>query len=368
MGTLRLIFTITIILGHIFSIFGFRYCELLTSPIAFESFFLLSGFYITMVWQTDYSKRPDGYKKFMTKRVLRVFPLYWLMLLVTICVSLVTYATLNDSLLLTVAINNWAKLSWTVKAYVLFSNVFIVGQEAIFFVKINYQSGSFAWSQKFIDGNPPLHFFLLVSQAWAISYILYYYFLVPFLNRLGSSLIVILTLILLAARFFWYYMGHYTEPWLYRFFPFEFAFFLLGMLAYRAYKKWSIPLEKYRKIGSALFILFVVMTCAYDFWQVDYLAKQWLYYLALCTLMPLFFSITKNYELDNYLGQLAYPAYMCNFIIIHLIRLSGIQTPWVLILFVLGLTLFVSAFLLKYIVDPLNRFAQLKIGALKRGV
>src|SRR5579863_1705262 len=100
MGTLRFIFAITILLGHIYSIFGFRYHELLTSPIAFESFFLLSGFYMTMVWSYEYSRVDGGFKKFLLKRVFRIFPLYWLILLTSVIISLSLYVTVNNALLL----------------------------------------------------------------------------------------------------------------------------------------------------------------------------------------------------------------------------------------------------------------------------
>lgn len=368
MGTLRLIFTITIILGHIYAIFGFRMHELLSSPIAFESFFLLSGFYIAMVWQTGYSDLTNGYKKFLTKRILRIFPLYWLVLLVTVVISLITYVTLGNPLLLDVAFSNWNKIDWTVKLYVLFSNIFIFGQEAIFFVKINYETGNFAWSQKFIDGNPPLHFFLLVSQAWAISYILYFYLLLPFLHRFRSVFIFILLVILLTLRFAWYQMGHQYEPWLYRFFPFEFAFFLAGMLSSRFYLKYSDKLKTYRSLGISFFIVFFIATCCYDLWHVDYLSKQWLYYAMLCILMPLFFSLFKDNAADNYLGQLAYPAYMCNFIVIHLIKLAGVTSPVALIFSVIGITLLISVILVQFVINPLDNFALTKIGVLKRQV
>ena len=368
MGTLRLIFTITIILGHIYSICGFRYHELLSSPIAFESFFLLSGFYIAMVWQKDYSKLKGGYKKFLQKRVLRIFPLYWLVLLVSIVVSLLTYVSIGDPLLLGVAISNWTKLSWTVKLYVLFSNIFIFGQEAIFFLKINFETGSFERSQKFIDGTPPLHFFLLVSQAWAISYILYFYLLLPFIDRFRSALIFVLILILLGMRFYWYHLGHQAEPWLYRFFPFEFAFFLAGMLASRAYTHWSATLQNYRLTGMILLSIFFITTCCYDLWHIDYLTKQWLYYAMLCLFMPLFFSLTKSNAADNYLGQLAYPAYMSNFIVIHLIKLCGVSDPAIMVLSVLSITLIISALLVQFVINPIDTFALTKIGVLKRTI
>jgi len=359
---------VTIILGHIYSIFGFRYYEFLSSPIAFESFFILSGFYMAMVWQNDYSRMPGGFKKFLYKRVFRIFPLYWLVLVTSVVISLITYFTSNNPLLLGPLFSHWAQLNWSVRFYVFFSNIFIFGQEAIFFLKINFDTGAFEWGRKFIDGDPPLHFFLLISQAWAISYILYFYLLLPLLNRFSSMAIFILMALLVAARFIWYHIGHEVEPWLYRFYPFEFAFFLGGMLSARAYDKWKARLEQKKPICFLSFIAFFALTCLYDLWYGEYLMKQWIYYALLCVLMPLFFALTKDNRADNYLGQLAYPAYICNFIIIHLIKMSGIENPGILMALVLGITLLVSILLVKYIVVPLNKFTLSKIVGLKRSV
>jgi peptidoglycan/LPS O-acetylase OafA/YrhL len=366
MGTLRFTFTLTILLGHIYSIFGFRYHELLSSPIAFESFFLLSGFYMAMVWHYDYNKAPNGFKKFLTKRVLRIFPLYWLVLLVTICISLITYATINNPLLLKSIFEEWNHLKWQVKLYVLFSNLFIFGQEAFYFVKINFNTGTFEWSHKFIDGNPPLHFFLLISQAWAISYILYFYLLLPVLSRFTSLILFGVMVLSLAARFTWYGMGHQEEPWLYRFFPFEFAFFLSGMLSFRIYNRWKETIKLWRGAILLLFLIFFLTTCLYDLWPIDYLKKQWLYYGMLTVFMPLFFSLTKNNKADNYLGELAYPMYIANFILIHLIKLCGFSNPLVLLLLIIGATLALSILLVQFILEPLNRFAFAWLGILEK--
>lgn len=366
MGTLRFTFTLTILLGHIYSIFGFRFHELLSSPIAFESFFLLSGFYMAMVWQHDYSKIPRGFKKFLTRRVLRVFPLYWLVLLITILASLITYNYIHDPLLLKSIFEEWQHLQWHVKLYVIFSNLFIFGQELFFFIKVNFQTGGFEWSQKFIDGNPPLHFFLLVSQAWAISYILYFYLLLPVLNRFNNSILCGIAALSITARFLWYSMGHQEEPWLYRFFPFEFAFFLAGMLSFRMYDKWKGKMQKWKPAILFLFVLFWGATCFYDCWHTNYLKKQWLYYVMLTAFMPLFFYLFKENKADNYLGQLAFPLYIVNFLIIHIVKLWNVNSPLLLMILIIGCTVAVSVVLVEFILEPLNKFTLARLGISKQ--
>ncbi|GIV34466.1 MAG: hypothetical protein KatS3mg031_2001 [Chitinophagales bacterium] len=358
MGTLRFIYVITFLLGHIYSMFGFRYHELASSPIAYESFFMLSGFFITLVWEKEYGVAEKGYLKFLLRRILRIMPVYWLVLILSIVISFISWRLFQEPLLLQSYLQHWDDLNWNVKAYLIFANLFILGQEALFYVKIDYTSGCFQWSQQFIDGDPPLHTFLFVSQAWMISFIFYFYLIAPLLCRLKSHWLVLLSAVLIAARFIGYRMGYDYEPWVYHFYPFEFVFFLFGMLSSRIYLRYTEVFARYKKPGFVLFVFIAVLTCMLDAISLPAFTIQRAYYTLLFFTMPIILEATSGNKWDSYLGQLTYPLYISNFIVIKIIETQHIENRAVLMISFFAASILLSMFLLKYFNQPIDRYVK----------
>ena len=356
MGSLRFLFTLTIILGHIYSIFGFRYHELLSSPIAFESFFVLSGFSITLVLGEKYRSADQN---FFRRRFIRIFPMYWLVLISTLLFSAISFFLFEDPSLLRSFVAHWQDLDFGPKLWIVFTNLFIVGQEAFYFFKFNYINGGWERSLKFIDGNPPIHTFLFVSQAWAISYMIYFYLLAGWFNRLQSRWLMLMAVISLGARFYAYSQGYQFDPWLYRFFPFEFFFFMAGMLSCRLYFRYREH-QWFRQLGFPSWIILVGASLLYDAWKTDYLMKQWLFYFLLIIALPAAFNALKKFKVDRLLGDLAYPMYISNFLIINVLMLTEYRQEAVLMISIILLTLLFSVFLLKGFQEPLERWFDSK--------
>lgn len=356
MGSLRFLFTLTIILGHIYSIFGFRYHELLSSPIAFESFFVLSGFSITLVLGEKYGVEKQ---EFFRRRLIRIFPMYWLILLLTLCFSSLSLYCFDKPSLLMSFVDHWVDLNPGPKLWIVFTNVFIAGQEAFYFFKFNFNTGGWERSVKFIDGDPAVHTFLFVSQAWAISYMIYFYLLAGWLNRLRSRWLILIALTSLSSRFFAYSKGYQFDPWLYRFFPFELFFFMAGMLSCRMYFRFRDH-ELFKRTGLLLWVILILASLFYDAWKTDYLIKQWLFYALLIVALPAAFNALKKYRTDRLLGDLAYPMYISNFLIINMLMLTDQRQHSVLMISIVFFTLLFSLILQKGFQEPLERWLDSK--------
>ena len=361
MGTFRLILAITIILGHIYAILGMdgnANFEFLSSPIAFQSFFIVSGFFISVALNEKYKGPSFTYVNFVKNRVLRIFPLYWACILMTIVISLLYKATSGNTIVLQPMLDHFRELGLGAKTYVIWSNLFIFGQEWVFFLKTNLVEGGFEWSGDFpVRDADSAHLFLLISQAWAISFIMYFYLLAPFIVRKSTWLIVGLIVLTQGFRFYFFSLGYDQEPWHYRFFPFEFGMFLIGALGYKVYAAIK-HYEPNKPFLLGFFVFFLILCCTYKFIPTDYRTKQWVFYGFLVIAMPLLFRLTKDWKWDNFLAELSFPLYLSHFVIIHLVgQIIGLG-DYLLTLLILAVIVMVSLILLLAVVMPLERYRK----------
>ena len=76
-GILRTLLAINVVAFHLLDV---RFI----GPLAVYSFFILSGFLMTLIMQKTYGYTTIGLKRYITNRFLRLFPAYWLLLIITI--------------------------------------------------------------------------------------------------------------------------------------------------------------------------------------------------------------------------------------------------------------------------------------------
>ena len=109
-----------------------------------------------------------------------------------------------------------------------------------------------------------------------------------------------------ALRFTWYRMGHDVDPWTYRFFPFEFGVFLLGVIAYRVGKQ----LPASRPLSIAVFIVGVA---AIGIHLPEYLVShRFLFLFIFAATLPMIFELTKDWRFDRFLADISFPLYLCH--------------------------------------------------------
>ncbi len=103
-------------------------------------FYIISGFYMAMVLNTKYQLNT---KQFYFNRFLRLWPAYVFALIL----SLVFLNTFNEIIALSANSSFWGK------AYIWFSNLFIVGTDGFWFVGINSATGEFQYLPAYINDN-----------------------------------------------------------------------------------------------------------------------------------------------------------------------------------------------------------------------
>jgi peptidoglycan/LPS O-acetylase OafA/YrhL len=204
------------------------------------------------------------------------------------------------------------KLSSLENLHFLFANFFILGLDWLYFIGFN-SIGHFVFS-KTIQGAQEL---IILRPAWSLSIEMLFYLLTPFLVKLKKHLLLLVLLVLLLLRFLAYQKGYNGINWMYQFFPFELALFLMGGLAYQLSKTVTNNLASYSNyfyfslllsFPLLAFIPFNAYTC-------------WGYYALVCLVLVFANQAPKKFKrIDLLLGQLSFPIYL-----IHLIALIMVE-------------------------------------------
>ena len=77
MGILRILLAISVVLSHSSSIFRVSFVG---GPLAVQAFFIISGFYMSLILNEKYIGVNNSYKLFISNRFLRLYPMYWVIL------------------------------------------------------------------------------------------------------------------------------------------------------------------------------------------------------------------------------------------------------------------------------------------------
>ena len=85
MGTIRLILATAVIIFHSSSIFGI---QSVGGQIAVQAFYIISGFYMALILNEKYIGINNSYKLFISNRFLRIYPIYWIVFIITIIASI----------------------------------------------------------------------------------------------------------------------------------------------------------------------------------------------------------------------------------------------------------------------------------------
>ena len=373
MGVVRIVLALAVVLGHTAdpSIFGFK---LLTGTFAVEAFFILSGFYMALILDRTY-RGPGAYGAFMANRALRLFPIYWVVLVMTIPVVFIAGdwrdissprpSTLGNTWFVFPQLLDFASLLLLIPSHLL-----LVGQEFVYFFAIDpngmYNIREFAARQEAFKNSLPLFAFLMVPQAWSLSLELMFYAIAPFLVRQRTRWVVALMLFSLTIRG-WIYLQptlSYTT-FMYKFFPAELWTFTAGVLAFRLYQSMqarNLPAARIAPVAAALPLL--ALTYAYLPWM-----PVWVLLPLVALLIPALFATMGAIEahprwarlarVDRLLGDLSYPVYISHILVLQVLytfapglprRLSHGFTPAVIVI-----TLGASYALLRLVGDPVER-------------
>lgn len=366
MGIFRTILALTVVLAHSKSFLGF---QSIGGVMAVETFFIISGFYMTLIINEKYAKKNKGYSLFLTNRLLRLLPIYWAILAISTLLSFLMYFLKDNPLLL----HQFFKSSLDPFSlfFLIFTNLLILGQDIVLFLGLDIVNKSLVFTSDFSKFDIAAHNFLIIPQAWTISLELLFYLIAPFLVRLKLAILFLIVFTSTLLRFVIYKNGFDFDPWTYRFFPLEIAFFVFGIIAYNLYNKYypkSINDRKLELIYGMILILILILTLAFQYLPIDYSVKKWFYYLVIMFSVPCIFDFTKKITTDRLIGELSYPIYLSHILIISLstiiIPQSAIShlyfTPVIIII-----TIIFSTILVKYIQLPIEKYRRYRIFSYK---
>jgi peptidoglycan/LPS O-acetylase OafA/YrhL len=310
---------------------------------------------MSLILTDKYTAKKGMIYLFYTNRILRLLPLYFFYLIVSICIPFIClklHIFYHKENALYYFMDYFKSLDITTLAYLVISNIFLVGHELSFFLGINFHNGSLFMTADWMRTSGPFVWqFFFIPQSWTLGLELMFYLTIPFLIR-RLNLMVILILLSTVLRIYIYhagYAGYNVGLWQYGFFPTELAMFLLGTLSYRLYlllnDKNLLNNINSIVVSSVIFILTFCYPWLPQYNSLPYFFNnaQLILYPAVILGLPFLFHISKRSKIDNSIGEYSYPIYLCHAIIAsffsHLFDLEKSNLDIILIIF---LSIFLS--------------------------
>jgi peptidoglycan/LPS O-acetylase OafA/YrhL len=364
MGLMRLLLSLSVVVYHSGStIFGFT---IIDPMAAVQTFFIISGFYMALILNEKYTGA-GSYRLFISNRLLRIYPAYWTVIILTLAGLMVFYLLGGNAWELGYFIRNYNLLNVKAFFFLIGTQLIILGQELACLLGFDPGTGSFYFTRCYWLTRPELNKFLLLNQMWSVSLELMFYLLAPLLVRKNVYvLLAVLIPSLLLRVFISVNLGLPDEPWINCLFFTQIAFFMFGVISYKIYaylKARSVPKGAYASITALL----LGITMLYQFIIPVGSIKQWYYYLLVIVTIPFVFSYTKDIKIDQRIADLSYPIFISHFFIFHSILpfLNRLKlTEYVAFVTSVGTILF-SMFLIKFIINPIERYRQGRVQQLR---
>lgn len=283
---------------------------------------------------------------FWTNRCLRLFPTYWVILLLSTGLLLTAHvAGANPK------VSQFLELSAGTQGFLVAANIILLGQDLACFLQEKSGIGM-AFTADFRQVENPLIRFLAVPQAWSLALELTFYLLIPFIVNRPRTMILLFSTSL-ALRGLAIHQGFGSQdPWSYRFFPFELALFLLGVFAHQwvapATQKW---LRDSPNAPVAALAICVTALIFYPTLNVAEVVKQIIMLCLFFVALPLLFQLSSHSRFDRRIGELSYPIYLAHLLILIPLRPVSQRHPIFAICLAIVLTVLLAVIINKS-VDP----------------
>jgi peptidoglycan/LPS O-acetylase OafA/YrhL len=342
--------------------FGFAAAWIMPGSRAVQIFYIISGFLMAMILNGKYADTPRGNWIFYTNRIVKIFAPYLVILAVTLAVCLLSKMLTGNALLLNPWFAEAGNMTFATWAFALLTNIFIVGQEWGFL--LIYRAGSLFFDLHAFEHAPMASQFSVILPAWTLSIELLFYAIAPFIVRRHVLLIAAVAFAFYRLRWDGYHFGFYSEATSYRFFPFELSLFLYGAICFRL-GKLLVPTDP-RWLG--LVTIGTAFTTAVIFVPNYFRSDQYQLYAVIGVLLPALFEFSRRYHWDRALGDLSYPLYLVHWPVaafaaamIGAIHPGAMGTVAAYPIVAIILAVAVSVLINRYVVDPLDRWRQLRV-------
>ncbi len=300
MGMLRFLLAIAVILTHV-NLDGHY---LIQGGDAVKIFFIISGYYMAMILSGKYGTEKEGVNRFYYNRALRLFPLYYVILALTMGWQLFCLTGENGHSL-SRGLHAFGqifagKLAWL-------PNYTLVGLDASYYFDKTPTGLAFHVAHIPPPGEYWLHEWVWVFQMWSVAAELWFYVFAPSLVRIPIKWLAAVIAGSFALQVYLSY-GVGFDPG-YCFWGANIYLFGLGVLVYR--------LRSHLKITPSTPAIGILIGAGAVLW----LTSQPLLHLHLhryileatgALLVPTLFDLTKLNGWDRWVGNLSYPIYCCH--------------------------------------------------------
>jgi peptidoglycan/LPS O-acetylase OafA/YrhL len=364
MGLLRFLLAACVIAGHSSAILGL---PLLDAGLAVKTFFMISGFYMTLILTSKYHVERGGYWLFISNRFLRIYPSYF----VVLAVSLLFYAAASFKLhapadRLAYWVQAWHTHHFCALACILVSQVSIVGLDITPLLEYS-ATGGFGWVGSMGDSAIHAWRFNFLPHCWSISVELIFYLAAPLIclaRRWAQVGLLVAGLAAYMAAWRWL-PAELAGAVTYHFFPFQIGYLVLGVLSFHLLH----PLFEKGRIhaGWSWGVLppFAVTILFYG-WLPAWVSEAGCIGLGFFA-VPLLFNLSRRARLDRFIGDLSYPMYLshvtCKWVLLAVMGVSKKDTAvvpgWELLL----LTVLASVVLVWLVDYPVDRWRQARVAA-----
>lgn len=284
-GILRTVLALYVVLLHIFNIPTL-------GNYAVSFFFLLSGFLMTLIMHNTYYFDVKGFKLFWLNRILRLYPIYFVVLVLSIIVILCnTEIILNKAMFLSNSISNW------------FQNITML----------------------YFDIVPHRIQPRMVPTSWALTNELVFYFLIS----LGISKTFKRTLVWLLISISYYvftYLYYNLDTFRYSAIPASSLPFAMGAMVFWLQNYYA---NRIKRISNRSFILISLVSFLFFNLNAVYFSKMEVFksFAIYINLLLSFLTIWSLYNLkgnkrilkfDNSVGAYSYPIYLSHYFVVFL--------------------------------------------------
>ena len=280
-GATRFILASLVVLFHI-SRFVFL------GRFAVCSFFVLSGYWITLMFSNKYSKKASPLKVFYTSRVWRLLPVFYTFTLLGIIVWLWVDHSITQQII---------NLDLPDKIVFWISNITLFGY----------------YSLPKID---------ILTPAWSLDIELQFYLLFPllfYISRNNHKVLTWLFFLMMAVSF--YLCIGYDTYWVNNSLPTYLYFFVLGMILFMRKMHFDALTEK---ICLAVFAVIIGLQYVIPYSQVHYKEIGSLYYVTLSLVLVLLAVPTlansvriHSDKKDKFWGELSFLIYLAHWVLIR---------------------------------------------------
>ena len=285
MGILRLFLALSVLDWH------YRFSDSAVFPYSFSAvlcFFVISGFYMSLVINEKYGTSPKGIGRFYCNRALRLYPVniaIWACLLVMYALGVARAPGFIAAPDLPLA----SRLGSALDQLLIFPRM--LWGNLLLFPDAQYNH-------------------LFFGQLYTVGLELIFYAFAPFIVTRRLSVLLTLTGAAAVLHFGFYFFNLPARPWQYEFFPGVLVFFLMGSLAYRllpVVRAWRLP-PAFGFFALPILVIYCVSIPKGEDVFTNRPDAFGLYLLTMLAL-PFLFEASKNARWDRLIGDLSYPVY-----------------------------------------------------------